>query len=1411
MITTFEPFRPKIQLHIRTGFLQSLWDKYVPVSSKNYHRISLVYLNGAFGAAQEPPKQVQLLVSLILNHTTVKNSLERNQILVDRHVVNNWVSNTASYYLEQLKRVDFQVYRSLKQYLSVTEQAKEQERRCQSWEKEEGEIQKLQERYQASHGLSLGLEEFTNVWLAQEGKHSLQMLFQSAGKKEYEFLSEALIWSERKQAIEYIRNCTEEKFFKICKRLEEERRTFVPPKDMGKNILLEGTKESGRRETVLQLQDSALVSLEGGKESGWGKAMLQFQDSAPAFLEGGKEPGWGKDMLQLQDSAPAFLEGGKEPGDGETVLQLQDSAPVSLEGGKEPGQGETVLQLPDGVPASWEGSSLEEGKPGQGSRFLRQRMVLLAESFGRKEFRRFYQRVLFLERHLEKEETRWFRTGIIWKNAKKEVMRQLEQLKGEEVRSFWEKFPAIVAEICEKQEGAQDLEPGEQNQYRYEMCRKFENRLCKVQERYLEGARSYFREHMLDGKKEETSWDAGEALVADVQLPGQPAVAREAPGKTNQPLGNAEGQSSQPAVAGEAPVPQVHLLLKKLFVDAPLRRDEPSPGEKENFWVLLSQLEQEVSQLLAKQRQEIFFREKQMVERYQDILPVTESEISIRQLQSCAETLLAHAEQKKYPEQKEHPAQNQDPMLQAKLEGIQKAHLENGSPEIYLRTENAGKQQTRQAEIYLLLQKLISSLNGQLENSGIRLRYEKEMLLEPSLVQALIKLERGGEKTYQKMVRILADVVLASNREEQLSNSTIRKLLPRAEAEAEASGEEGYERLASHFSHMISEQFPREEEEEFREWRDILLTHSTQEMKKEKKSLPEEARPIKEQPPGACMEEEPWSSQPSSPSMEEEPWSSQLSSPSMEEEPWSSQPSSSSMEEEPWSSQLSSPSMENIRREIERSKERVRLQQLMMQINRQLQGSGIQISYGEEQLSNSAIRRLLAKAEADGEEGYGRLVNRLSHMILRKPEEAWKAGENPIEPSHSPAGRQPGDSHQLPEKEETLSGKPAYAQGKPIAHPQPPEKEETLSERLAYAQGKTRAHPQPPEKEEMLSGKPAYAQGKPTAHPHPLEKEEMLSGKLTYAQGKTRAHPQPPEKEKTLSGKLAYAQHMPTAHPQPLEPARENGKPEEAAFSQRAAFQRPSEEAEQERKQKIEEHYARLLYLAPLYEEKRRKQYQADIQKARGKMTGLEKEIKRFEERERLQKRENFFGRAPLSLREHGRMQQEKPSEWAQGTEKPSEQMQDTEKPLEWMQGMEKLPKWEQSTENPLEWAQSMGKPSEWPAEPNALPRQMQQNLQVQTSLQMQPNLQSPMLNYAFPENTSPTQKKKEELQRQEEAARMESLRRQLEVRVEEVEQKLKQAENRGIPKENVRDITEKVKKQLHEELHMERLRRGLL
>ena len=139
MITTFEPFRPKIQLHIRTGFLQSLWDKYVPVSSKNYHRISLVYLNGAFGAAQEPPKQVQLLVSLILNHTTVKNSLERNQILVDRHVVNNWVSNTASYYLEQLKRVDFQVYRSLKQYLSVTEQAKEQERRCQSWEKEEEE------------------------------------------------------------------------------------------------------------------------------------------------------------------------------------------------------------------------------------------------------------------------------------------------------------------------------------------------------------------------------------------------------------------------------------------------------------------------------------------------------------------------------------------------------------------------------------------------------------------------------------------------------------------------------------------------------------------------------------------------------------------------------------------------------------------------------------------------------------------------------------------------------------------------------------------------------------------------------------------------------------------------------------------------------------------------------------------------------------------------------------------------------------------------------------------------------------------------------------------------------------------------------------------------------------------------
>ena len=39
MIKPFAPFQSKIHLRIETEFLQNLWDRYIPVSAKNYEQI----------------------------------------------------------------------------------------------------------------------------------------------------------------------------------------------------------------------------------------------------------------------------------------------------------------------------------------------------------------------------------------------------------------------------------------------------------------------------------------------------------------------------------------------------------------------------------------------------------------------------------------------------------------------------------------------------------------------------------------------------------------------------------------------------------------------------------------------------------------------------------------------------------------------------------------------------------------------------------------------------------------------------------------------------------------------------------------------------------------------------------------------------------------------------------------------------------------------------------------------------------------------------------------------------------------------------------------------------------------------------------------------------------------------------
>ena len=84
-------------------------------------------------------------------------------------------------------------------------------------------------------------------------------------------------------------------------------------------------------------------------------------------------------------------------------------------------------------------------------------------------------------------------------------------------------------------------------------------------------------------------------------------------------------------------------------------------------------------------------------------------------------------------------------------------------------------------------------------------------------------------------------------------------------------------------------------------------------------------------------------------------------------------------------------------------------------------------------------------------------------------------------------------------------------------------------------------------------------------------------------------------------------------------------------------------------------------------------------------------------------------------------------------------------------------------------------------------------------------------LTVAMREGKAGGRERQELLRRQEEEhVRIRSLQQQMETRLREVEQKIQTADVREDSEESARVLAEKVKKQLHEELHMERLRRGM-
>lgn len=221
MIKPFAPFQSKIHLRIETEFLQNLWDRYIPVSAKNYEQISLIYRKEAWIAETESRQKIQLLLRLILQNTFVQFSLKQNRIVYSSHAVSRQVAQATNYYFAQLKRMDFSVYRSFRQSIVYLEQIEKERQRYRAWEKENQAVRLLQKEYRSLCQLYRCLQELTagerGEWKTYPGK----TVFQSLEESEYKFLSETVLAIEKMQIREYLEHCSSQVCREIWYRLEK--------------------------------------------------------------------------------------------------------------------------------------------------------------------------------------------------------------------------------------------------------------------------------------------------------------------------------------------------------------------------------------------------------------------------------------------------------------------------------------------------------------------------------------------------------------------------------------------------------------------------------------------------------------------------------------------------------------------------------------------------------------------------------------------------------------------------------------------------------------------------------------------------------------------------------------------------------------------------------------------------------------------------------------------------------------------------------------------------------------------------------------------------------------------------------------------------------------------------------------
>lgn len=222
MLKLRKPFSPKVQLHIRQNQLQRLWDKYVPAASEEYEQIQLVYLAERLGQQGKEPEQIRLLLHLILQNKRMQMNLVQYPVLVKigREQMERRLRQIERYYAVQLKSCDFAMYRTVKQYFTLLEQAEEGSRRYKSWQESHQAIEAQRARYRQLSLFSEKLRERVEAHSVDRLRMLEREFVHSLSDNEYRTLAQELIWQEKPQLISYLNGCDEIRCEKIVGELE---------------------------------------------------------------------------------------------------------------------------------------------------------------------------------------------------------------------------------------------------------------------------------------------------------------------------------------------------------------------------------------------------------------------------------------------------------------------------------------------------------------------------------------------------------------------------------------------------------------------------------------------------------------------------------------------------------------------------------------------------------------------------------------------------------------------------------------------------------------------------------------------------------------------------------------------------------------------------------------------------------------------------------------------------------------------------------------------------------------------------------------------------------------------------------------------------------------------------------------